>query len=59
MLFFGSQYEKPYFTYGLINKKGELEKKVPIDLNNPNLLHDFGITENYIIIPELPLLFNP
>jgi 9-cis-epoxycarotenoid dioxygenase len=46
------------FYITLINKNSEIIKTKTIDLNNPRLIHDVGITKNKIIILDLPLEFS-
>ena len=59
MHFFGYNVFKPYLTYHQSNVSGELIKSEPIETNGPAMMHDFAMTENYVIFMELPVLFSP
>jgi Lignostilbene-alpha,beta-dioxygenase and related enzymes len=57
--FFGYKiFSWPYLTYHCVNQKGKVIASVPIQLDGPKMIHDFMITENYIIFMDLPLIFN-
>lgn len=48
----------PHCTVRVWNKKGELLHETPIEgISGPVLIHDCAITENYTVIPDLPLYF--
>lgn len=58
--FFGyNLFNKPYLTYYSANPKGELDKIEPIALAAPKMIHDFMITENYVLFMDLPIVFKP
>ena len=58
LFFFGYKPVKPYLTYYRVAANGEMLQKEDIDLEVPALMHDFAITENYVIFMELPIVFS-
>jgi len=51
--------QKPYVTIGRYREDGSLERTVPLmTVQNPTLMHDFAMTENYIVIMETALQFD-
>lgn len=72
LVFFGYKLEgPPYVKVGVANKEGKLLRSYPVTIEKPVMMHDFSITgehrplcilisqENYIIILDLPLVFEP
>jgi carotenoid cleavage dioxygenase-like enzyme len=53
-----SLFKSPYCQVSYVNKRGELYKTINIDIPYPILIHDFGLTDNYVIVLDLPLQFN-
>jgi carotenoid cleavage dioxygenase-like enzyme len=49
---------RPYLTYQRLSKDGRLVRTVPIDLPEPVMMHDFAITENYVIWLDLPTVWD-
>ena len=58
LLFFGYHWAPPYLTYNRANRKGELVVSRDIDVNGPTMIHDFAITEHFVIFMDLPVVFN-
>jgi carotenoid cleavage dioxygenase-like enzyme len=58
MLFFGYGFAPPYVTYYQANAQGEIERSVDITLPAAVMMHDFAITENYVIFYDLPVVFD-
>jgi carotenoid cleavage dioxygenase len=56
---FGYNMEKPYIHYTLIDKNRKLINKLDVKITSMRMIHDFPITENYVILPDLPLEFKP
>jgi carotenoid cleavage dioxygenase-like enzyme len=59
MLFFNYSKEAPYMHYGVVNKDRELVHYIPIELPGPRLPHDMAFTDNYAILNDLPLFWDP
>ena len=59
MLFFNYSTEAPYMHYGLVSRAGELTNYVDIPLPGPRLPHDMAFTENYAILNDFPLFWDP
>jgi len=59
MLFFNYAKEFPYMHYGVVDKHRNLVHYIPIELPGPRLPHDMAFTENYAILNDLPLFWDP
>ncbi len=59
MLFFNYGTAAPYMHYGVVSRDGELTDYVDIPLPGPRLPHDMAFTENYSILNDLPLYWDP
>jgi carotenoid cleavage dioxygenase len=58
MLFFAYGLTPPYLTYHRVSAEGELVQTEIIEVDAATMVHDFNITENYVIFMDLPLLFD-
>ena len=59
LLFFNYQLEAPHLHYGVVDRDGNLVTYTEISLPGPRLPHDLAFTENYTIINDLPLGWDP
>ena len=48
-----------YNLYGVKSINGPSRKLASLPVRQPSYMHSFGMTENYIIITEFPLVVNP
>ena len=58
MLFFGYGLIPPYLKYYRVSASGEIVQEEQIETKGPTMMHDFSITENYVIFLDLPMVFN-
>jgi carotenoid cleavage dioxygenase len=58
MHFFGYAIQPPYATYHRLSAQGELIRTVPIDLPEAIMMHDFAITENYVLWLDFPVVWD-
>ena len=58
MLFFGYGVMPPFLTYHRVSATGELVQSEEIDVKAATMVHDFVITENYVIFMDLPMLWD-
>jgi carotenoid cleavage dioxygenase-like enzyme len=49
----------PFMEYGVVDAKGELSHVTEIELPGPRLPHDAWFTENYTVLHDLPLYWDP
>jgi len=59
MMFFNYPERPPYMNYGVIDRNNQLVHYVPIDLPGSRWPHDLGITQNFTVLHDLPLYFDP
>lgn len=58
LFFFGYNAVKPYLTYYRVDTAGNLVQKEILETAGPALMHDFAMTENYVVFMELPIVFS-
>lgn len=58
LVFFDYALYEPKMWTGAISAEGELTHFREIDLPGPRLPHDMGMTENYVILHDLPVVFS-
>ena len=59
LLFFNYGVEAPYMHYGVVSREGELTTYIDVPLPGPRLPHDMAFTENWTILNDLPLGWDP
>lgn len=56
--FFDYSLYEPWMTFGVVSADNRLTNFQKVDLPGPRLPHDMGLTENYIILHDLPVVFT-
>ena len=59
LLFFNYSKYPPYQHYGVVDQNNKLVHYTPVPLPGPRLPHDMAFSENYSILVDLPLFWNP
>ncbi|KAA1248412.1 carotenoid oxygenase family protein [Mycobacterium simiae] len=59
LLFFNYTKQDPYMHYGVVDQNNELVHYVDVPLPGPRLPHDMAFTENYAILNDFPLFWDP
>lgn len=57
-VFFDYSLYEPWMTFGVVSPTNELTHFARIELPGPRLPHDMGLTENYVILHDLPVVFT-
>ncbi|WP_433271732.1 carotenoid oxygenase family protein [Actinosynnema sp. CS-041913] len=57
--FYGYSPFPPHLTYYVASPAGEINRVEVVDGAGPSLMHDFGLTENYVVWLDLPVVFDP
>jgi carotenoid cleavage dioxygenase len=56
LIAFGYQFARPHLTFYRIDRAGQLVERRVINVSAPCLLHDFAMTERYVIFFDTPTL---
>ena len=60
LIFFNYSFNsEPYMEYGVVDRDNQLSSVTNIELPGPRLPHDSWITENYTLLHDLPLYWDP
>lgn len=59
MMAFGYDVINSCVHYSVINKLRKVVSNLTIPITSARMIHDFAITENYAIIPDLPMELRP
>ncbi len=59
LLFFSYSKQEPYMRYGVVDSGTDLVHLTDIPLPGPRLPHDMAFTENYAILNDFPLFWDP
>jgi len=58
LYFYGMSMTRPYLTFHVADARGDLISSLPVDVPAPTMMHDFAITEHYVIWMDLPVVFD-
>lgn len=50
--------QKPYLKYFRFSKTGEKSPDIEIPVPDPTMMHDFAITENFVVVPDQQVVFK-
>ncbi|MEO2170038.1 MAG: carotenoid oxygenase family protein, partial [bacterium] len=59
LLFFNYGREAPFMHYGVVDAHGKLAHYIDVPLPGPRLPHDMAFTENFAIVNDLPMFWDP
>ena len=59
LLFFNYSKQAPYMHYGVVDDNNDLVHYIDVPLPGPRLPHDIAFTENYVILNDFPLFWDP
>lgn len=59
VLFFNYSIDAPYLNYGVVDDSDTLVHYVGIELPGPRIPHDMAFTENFAILNDCPLFWEP
>jgi carotenoid cleavage dioxygenase-like enzyme len=59
LMFFNYSKHAPYMHYGVVGPDNRLKTYIPIPLPGPRLPHDMAFTQNYSILNDLPMFWDP
>ncbi len=59
MLFFNYGIEAPYMHFGVVSPEGALVQYRDVPLPGPRLPHDMAFTENFAIVNDCPMFWDP
>jgi carotenoid cleavage dioxygenase len=59
LLAFGYGTKAPYYSFGVVDRSGTLVHEQAVPLPGPRLPHDMAFTENYAIVGDFPLYWDP
>jgi carotenoid cleavage dioxygenase len=57
-VFFDYELYEPRMSFGVVSRDRQLTHYQEVDLPGPRLPHDMGMTEHYVILHDLPVVFT-
>ena len=57
-VFFDYSLYEPWMSFGVVDRQGHLLNFDKVELPGPRLPHDMGLTENYLILHDLPVVMT-
>lgn len=57
-VFFDYSLYEPWMTFGTVTPNNELVRFERVELPGPRLPHDMGLTRNYVVLHDLPVIFT-
>ncbi|MCA8886334.1 MAG: carotenoid oxygenase family protein, partial [Hyphomonadaceae bacterium] len=57
-VFFDYSLYEPWMTFGTVSAANELAYFEKVELPGPRLPHDMGLTKNYVVLHDLPVVFT-
>ena len=52
--------KKPHIEVAVVDEKSKaIKASVGVNIEKPTMVHDFGVSEKYIVLPVHPLEFSP
>lgn len=58
LLAFGYSAMEPYLRYLRVSAEGKLVQTENITVGGPTMMHDFNVTQNFVVFMDLPAVFN-
>lgn len=58
LLFFGYNVVEPYMTYMRADAQGNMLQVDPITLSGPSMVHDFAVTDKYVVFMDMQVRFS-
>jgi carotenoid cleavage dioxygenase len=58
VLFYYNPIMQPYVKIAVFDKNGKLKHQTGVELPKPVMIHDCAITENYVIVMDMPITFS-
>ena len=58
LLFFGYDVREPYMTYMRADANGKMLQVEPITMSGPSMVHDFAVTDEYVVFMEMQVVFS-
>lgn len=58
LIFFGYNVVSPYVTYMRADASGKMLQVEPIEMTGPSMVHDFAVTEKYVVFMEMQVRFS-
>ena len=56
--FFGYGHIPPYLTYYVVDAAGALVTSRAVDVPGATMMHDFNLTEHFVVFMDLPIVFD-
>jgi len=56
--FFGYGFQPPFLEYHVADASGRLTTSRVVDVKGPTMIHDFNLTERFVVFMDLPIVFD-